>query len=95
MDDAEVRVDGNALAGALREVFVYEMTSARVACRGCGKVEPLGAEHAYIQAPGQVLRCCYCESVLLVITKPGGRYLLGFEGVRSIEISAERLAQAG
>jgi hypothetical protein len=86
MDDAEVRLDGNALAGVLREVFVHEMTSARVACGGCGKVEPLGAEYAYIQAPGQVLRCCHCEDVLLVITQPGGRYLLGFEGVRWIEI---------
>jgi hypothetical protein len=49
MDDADLRVDGNALAGVLSEVFVHEMTSARIACDGCGEVEPIGAEHAYMQ----------------------------------------------
>ena len=80
MDDAHLRVDGNALAGVLGEVFVHEMTSARIACDGCGEVEPIGAEHAYMQAPGIVLRCRHCEDVLLVITHRGGRDLLGFKG---------------
>jgi ribosomal protein S27E len=89
MDDAELMVDGNALAGALREVFVHEMTSARIACDGCGKVEPIGAEHAYMQAPGVVLRCRHCEDVLLVMTRGGGSYLLGFQGSRWLEIAEE------
>jgi Family of unknown function (DUF6510) len=78
MDETNLMVDGNAVAGVLGEVFVPEMTSARVACRSCGEIEPIGAEHAYVQGPGIVLRCCHCEDVLLVITQPGGRYLLGF-----------------
>jgi Family of unknown function (DUF6510) len=86
MGDADLMVDGNALAGLLREVFVHEMTSARVACAGCGEVEPIGAEHVYIQAPGIVLRCCHCEAVLLVITQRGGRYLLGFKESRWLQI---------
>jgi hypothetical protein len=86
MDDADLRVDGNALAGVLGEVFVHEMTSARIACDGCGEVEPIGAEHAYMQAPGIVLRCRHCEDVLLVLTQRGTRYLLGFKESRWLQI---------
>jgi hypothetical protein len=86
MGDADLMVDGNALAGVLREVFVHEMTTARVACAGCGEVEPIGAEHVYMQAPGIVLRCCHCEDVLLVITHRSGSYLLGFHQLRWLEI---------
>jgi hypothetical protein len=87
MRGADLMLDGNALAGVLREVFVHEMTTALAACDGCGKVEPLGAEHAYIQAPGIVLRCCHCSGVLLVITHARGRYLLGFKDLRWLGVS--------
>lgn len=86
MDESNLMVDGNAVAGILGEVFVHEMTSARVACKGCGEIEPIGAEHAYMQAPSIVLRCCHCEEVLLVITQRGGRYLLGFKESRWLQI---------
>jgi hypothetical protein len=86
MGDEDLMVDGNALAGVLREVFVHEMTTARAKCEGCGEVEPIGAEHVYMQAPGVVLRCCHCEDVLLVITQRSGRYLVGFDQLRWLEI---------
>jgi hypothetical protein len=90
MESAATRVDGNAMAGVLGEVFVHEMTSARIACAGCGKVEPIGAGHAYMHAPGIVLRCCHCEDVLLVMTRADGRYVLGFRGSGWLEIVEER-----
>ena len=86
MERIELRVDGNAMAGAFREFFVQEMTWARIACSGCGKIEEIGAEHAYLQAPGMVLRCCHCEAVLLVISKRSGRSLIGFRDVEWLEI---------
>jgi hypothetical protein len=86
MGDADLMVDGNALAGLLRELFVHEMTTARVACAGCGEVEPIGAEHVYMKAAGIVLRCCHCEDVLLVITQRSGSYLLGFHQLSWLEI---------
>jgi hypothetical protein len=86
MGDADLMVDGNALAGVLSEVFVHEMTTARVACAGCGEVEPIAAEHVYMQAPGIVLRCCHCEGVLLVITQRSGSYFLGFDQLRWLEV---------
>ena len=56
MEGEALRLDGNAIAGTLSEVFVHEMTAARIACKGCGNVGPVGAEHAYVQAPGIVLQ---------------------------------------
>lgn len=86
MGNSDLRVDGNALAGLLSEVFVHEMTSARVECNGCGAIEPLGAEHVYMKAPGSVVRCCHCEGVLLVITQRDDGYLLGFQQLGWLEI---------
>jgi Family of unknown function (DUF6510) len=80
--DVELRVDGNALAGELSEVFAHEMTAARVACGGCGAVEPLGADHAYVQGPGLVLRCSHCDHLLLVMTRTDERLLVSFPGSR-------------
>lgn len=88
MDSDVMRVDGNAMAGVLSEVFVHEMTTARIACGGCGEVEQIGAEHAYMQAPGIVMRCCHCENVLLVVTPAREKYLLGPGRARWIEIEA-------
>jgi hypothetical protein len=85
MNETDLRVDGNAL-GVPGEVFVHEMTSAGIACDGCGEVEPIGAEHAYMHAPGIVLRCRHCEDVLLVVTQRGRGYLLGFKKLRWLEV---------
>jgi hypothetical protein len=88
MDEAELVVDGNAMGGVLREVFIHDMTAALVACGGCGAIEPLGAEPAYTHAPGLVLRCRQCNGVLLVVTRRGdNRHLLGFDKLQWLEIS--------
>jgi hypothetical protein len=87
MDDVDLMVDGNALAGELSEVFAVEMTVARVACGGCGKVEQLGADHAYVRAPGMVLRCCHCDQVLLVMTRIDDRLRVSFVGSKWIGAS--------
>ena len=86
MDDRALRVDGNALAGELSEVFSREMTVARVACGGCGTVEQLGADHAYIQAPGMVLRCFHCDNVLLVIVRAGEQLRVSLPGSKWIDL---------
>jgi uncharacterized protein DUF6510 len=90
MESSEMRVDGNAIAGALGEVFVLEMTAARIACDGCGKVESIGAEHVYMRAPGIVLRCRHCDNALLVITRADGRSVLAFSGSRWLQLGEPR-----
>ena len=42
-----LRLDGNAAAGLLHEVFGTEVTIARGTCDGCGAVEAVGAVHLY------------------------------------------------
>lgn len=87
MQSDQMRVDGNAMAGMLGEVFVREMTAAQIACGGCGKVEPLGAEHAYMQAPGVVMRCCHCDAVLLVMTRARDTYRFGLGKAKWLEFN--------
>lgn len=87
MDESELRLDGNALAGRLRDIFAREMTPALACCASCGHVAPLGAAHLYAgqPAPGAVLRCEGCEEVLLVLVERGGRWRLGTPGLRWID----------
>ena len=84
-----MRLDGNAMAGVLGEVFVREMTDARISCGGCGKVEPVGAEHAYTQAPGIVMRCRHCDGVLLVVAQTERSYRFGLGSVNWLEFAEE------
>jgi hypothetical protein len=83
----ETRLDGNAAAGTLREIFVHEITSARIECGSCGRIEPVGAEHAYVQAPGLVLRCLHCDGVLLVVTGVRDGYVMSVRGSSWLEFN--------
>jgi Family of unknown function (DUF6510) len=86
MDDADLRLDGNAAAGVLGELFAVDLTAARCCCGGCGAAEQLGAEVVYAQAPGTVLRCVHCGHTLAVVVRGGGRYWLGVSGMTWLEI---------
>ena len=43
MDDNDLRLDGNAAAGPLAEIFGREMTTAEAVCGGCGVDAPVGS----------------------------------------------------
>ena len=86
MKDVDLRLDGNAVAGLLGEIFVYEMTSVRSTCDSCGAVGDVGALHAYVQAPGTVIRCPRCEAVLMRIVRSEERLWFEARGVRSLEV---------
>ncbi len=86
MDDT--MLDGNAIAGLLREVFAAEMTTAIGTCGQCGAKEVVGAAHAY-QGAGVVLRCPRCESVLLKIVRADTRLWIAFPGVQTLEVAVE------
>jgi hypothetical protein len=82
------RVDGNAIAGMLSELFIPEMTEARCRCGTCGRIEPLGAEHVYAHplSPGVVVRCRHCDNAMMVVVRGGGRWRLASAGVAWMEI---------
>ena len=81
----ELMLDGNAVAGDLREVFALEMTTAVGTCSGCGASEQVGAVHVFRSA-GTVLRCPHCDNVLVTIVKEDARMWIGFPGVRTVEV---------
>ena len=89
MRQSELKVDGNAIGGLLREIFALEMTMAESTCAGCGRVDALGAVDVYMNAPGVVVRCPGCGSVLMRIVKAQGRYWLDLRGVRTLELREE------
>ena len=87
MDDAELRLDGNAAAGLLSEVFASEMTTATGTCASCGAANVLGSAHLYGHAPGAVLRCPSCTAVLMcVVCFPDGGLVVDLSGLRRIRI---------
>jgi hypothetical protein len=88
MDAAEMKVDGNAIGGLLREIFTMEMTSAVTTCAGCGTVNPVGRVDVYMQAPGVVVRCPACEQVLMLIVRGGGRYWIDLRGTQCLELAS-------
>jgi uncharacterized protein DUF6510 len=87
MDDADLRLDGNAAAGLLREVFAMEMTTAAGTCASCGVTNVLAAAHLYGQAPGAVLRCPICTAMLMcIVSFPDGGFVVDLSGLRRIRM---------
>ena len=49
-----LRLDGNAAAGILSEVFIPDITAARATCANCGTIRALGALLVYAHGMGMV-----------------------------------------
>jgi Zn finger protein HypA/HybF involved in hydrogenase expression len=88
MLQSDLKLDGNAIAGLLREIFTMEMTNANSTCAGCGKVHAVGRVDVYLNAPGAVLRCPACESVLMRIVRDRDRYWIDLTGTRCLEFTS-------
>ncbi|HEX2370583.1 MAG TPA: DUF6510 family protein [Acidimicrobiia bacterium] len=82
-------LDGNALGGLLIDAFGREMTDARGCCNVCGAVNAMGALMAYTRAPGNVMRCPNCSSVVLVAVRLPATVRVSFAALRWVE-PAER-----
>ena len=79
-------LDGNAAAGGLAEVFVFDVTVARTTCAGCGDTRPFAELHAYLQAAGTVLRCASCGAAEVRLVRGPDRAWLDLRGVEVLEI---------
>lgn len=86
-DIDEMRLDGNAIGGLLREIFAMEMTNAIGTCAHCGAVNEVGRVHVYVHAPGTVVRCPDCEQVQMKVVRAKGRYWVDLTGVRLLELT--------
>ena len=85
MDDADLRLDGNAAAGLLTEIFAAEMTTAMGTCTSCDASSVFATAQLYMQAPGVVFRCPSCTAVLMcVVRRPDGGLVVDLSGVERI-----------
>jgi hypothetical protein len=78
-------LDGNAIAGLLHEVFGAEMTTATGTCAHCGAAAQVAELVVYLEAPGTVVRCRTCESVLMVIAEVRGIKCVDLRGAAALQ----------
>jgi hypothetical protein len=84
--DEPTYLDGNAAAGAMREVFAVDITAAIGQCAGCGDSGVFAEARLYVDAPGMVARCRKCDDVLLrVVSTPNDTYL-DFRGLTYLRV---------
>ena len=86
-----LRLDGNAAAGLLSELFVPDLTAARATCAGCGANQAVGALMVYAHGMGTVMRCSSCDGVVLCITRTATQLWLDPTGARRIVVAAAGL----
>lgn len=88
MQTEDLRLDGNAAGGVLREGFTQEMTAALATCAGCGTMGPIGALLEYGPRMGIVLRCPGCDTPVLRIVRTPGLFRLDLSGLLFLTIPA-------
>jgi hypothetical protein len=79
-------VDGNALAGGLREIFAVDVTTAVARCAGCGRAGAVATLRVYTDAPGLVARCPECADVVVRLVRGPDRAWLDLRGAVNLEI---------
>jgi hypothetical protein len=86
MQTEELRLDGNAAGGILRDVFTHEMTVALATCAGCGTMGPIGGLLEYGHGMGIILRCPTCDTPVLRIVRTPGLLRLDLSGILLLTI---------
>lgn len=79
------RLDGNAAAGRLLEVFGRDLTTAEATCRHCGRAAMIAEAIAEIDSAGVIVLCRSCRHTLLSYVRVGGADVLatpGLDGLR-------------
>jgi hypothetical protein len=88
MDMQQMRLDGNAAAGLLAEVFAFEVTAAQAQCAGCGRIASVGALLVYGGPMGAILRCPGCDAAMIRVTQLRGEYRLDLRGTHILHVAA-------
>jgi hypothetical protein len=90
-----LRLDGNAAAGILSEVFVPDLTTARAMCANCGAIRALGALLVYSHGMGTVMRCPSCDAVVLRVACPRAHLWLDLSGAKFVVITPDASPSRG
>jgi hypothetical protein len=83
-------LDGNAMAGELREIFAVDVTTARYVCAGCGHADAVATLHLWRHAPGLVARCPGCADVVLRLVRTPDRMVLDLRGTVRLEVPLDQ-----
>ena len=79
-------LDGNAIGGLLLEVFGAELTTATGVCASCGSRGPVAETAVYLRAPGAVVRCRSCDSVLMVLVEVHEVWSVDLSGLAALDL---------
>ena len=83
----ELRLDGNAAAGTLGEVFSFEVTTAEYTCEGCGRTDQIGAAMVYeVRELGTIVRCPGCDNALIRLAHNRGQHWIDLRGIRYLQV---------
>ena len=88
-------VDGNAIGALLIDVFGTEMTATSSTCAACGASRPVAELVVYRRAPGTVVRCRTCGSILMVFVKAHGLTSVDLSGVADFREPGSASSPAG
>jgi hypothetical protein len=61
------------------------MTTTLSRCRHCGDERPVAELVVYLRAPGTVVRCRTCASVLMVLVEVRGVTCVDLDGLAALE----------
>jgi hypothetical protein len=86
MQSQETRLDGNAAAGTLRDLFARDVTGATAICAGCGSPRAVGALFLYGGPMGVILRCPNCDTAMLRIASTPGWTRVDASGISVLAI---------
>jgi hypothetical protein len=85
MTQADLWLDGNAIAGMLEQALGADATRAPRSCQSCGAVRALGAHRLY-RGAGLVLRCPVCADVAARVAVLPDRHVVLLAGVWRLEL---------
>ena len=88
MQSEDMRLDGNEAGGSLSEIFVPEMTAARVTCVGCSSAHTMATLLRYGQEMGVILRCPTCNTAMLRMVRVRDRLHVDVSGTSFITVDA-------
>ena len=86
-------LDGNAAAGELSKIFAVDVTVAEGQCAHCGTTKRFAEAHLYMQCPGVVARCAFCEQVLLRLVTVRDRILLDLSGMTYLSFDTSQFEE--
>jgi hypothetical protein len=86
MELDEVRLDGNAAAGLLEEIFAFEVTLARAVCSACAGEHRIAEMTVYALEMGAIMRCPGCDEVMMRVSRLNGECWIDPAGMRTLRI---------